>query len=260
MSLDAMKQALEALERVPEIGQQAWQLRLDAIASLRLAIEQAERQEPVAWCQLTPSGQIAFFDGKPMVMVSTVGNEHHMTPLYAAPPQRQPSGSFVAWNNTLCNPLAPAEKQNLSAWEDGYASGIKDQLQPLTEQEIDELARTMVKGERSVNWLARAIIERIETAAELRRLHQHELANDVWNEKTEWVQQTAQPHELGMHRADVLRQRIDHLHRVNAQLLEALDYFMQCVEQSAHLDARIGFMGGAFDKARAAIAVAKEKE
>ncbi len=43
MSIDAMKQALEALERVPEIGQQAWQLRLDAIASLRLAIEQAER-------------------------------------------------------------------------------------------------------------------------------------------------------------------------------------------------------------------------
>jgi hypothetical protein len=39
--------------------------------------------------------------------------------------QRQPSGSYVAWNNTLCNPLAPAEKQNLSAWEDGYASGVK---------------------------------------------------------------------------------------------------------------------------------------
>ncbi len=47
MSIDVMKQALEAPERVPEIGQQAWQLRLDAIASLRLAIEQAERQEPV---------------------------------------------------------------------------------------------------------------------------------------------------------------------------------------------------------------------
>ena len=53
--------------------------------------------------------------------------------------------------------------------------------------------------------------------------------------------------------ADELRR----LHAVNAQLLEALDYFMQCVEQSAHLDARIGFMGGAFDKARAAIAAAK---
>jgi len=59
-------------------------------------------------------------------------------------------------------------------------------------------------------------------AAELRRLHQHELANQVWHEKTEWVQQTAQPSELGMHRADVLRQRIDRLHAVNEELLGAL--------------------------------------
>lgn len=29
--------------------------------------------------------------------------------------------------------------------------------QPLTDEQIDELARTMVKGDRSVNWLARAI-------------------------------------------------------------------------------------------------------
>ena len=59
-------------------------------------------------------------------------------------------------------------------------------------------------------------------AEELRRLHQHELANQVWHEKTEWVQQTAQPSELGMHRADVLRQRIDRLHAVNEELLGAL--------------------------------------
>lgn len=33
-------------------------------------------------------------------------------------------------------------------------------------------------------------------------------AYDEWTEKTEWVQQTVQSHELGMHRADVLRERI----------------------------------------------------
>lgn len=33
-------------------------------------------------------------------------------------------------------------------------------------------------------------------------------ACDEWAEKTEWVLRTAQPHELGMHRADVLRERI----------------------------------------------------
>lgn len=61
------------------------------------------------------------------------------------------------------------------------------------------------------------------------------------------------PGTLGADAAAELRR----LHSVSAQLLKALDYFMQCVEQSAHLDARIGFMEGAFDKARAAIAAAK---
>jgi len=44
---------------------------------------------------------------------------------FTADKAEKPSDSFVAWNNTQCNPLAPAEKQNLSAWEDGYASGFK---------------------------------------------------------------------------------------------------------------------------------------
>lgn len=42
--------------------------------------------EAVAWCALTPSGKIAHFDGKPMVMVGPVGNEHHKSPLYTSPP------------------------------------------------------------------------------------------------------------------------------------------------------------------------------
>ena len=36
----------------------------------------------------------------------------------------KPSGSFVLWDNTICNPLAPAREQARSAWEDGYASGV----------------------------------------------------------------------------------------------------------------------------------------
>jgi hypothetical protein len=32
-----------------------------------------------------------------------------------------------------------------------------------------------------------------------------------WSDKTDWVQETAQPLELGMHRADVLKQRIERL-------------------------------------------------
>jgi hypothetical protein len=148
---DAMSLAIEQAERVKR-AEEAF-----AAASDEMKGEQAERQEPVAWMtELPPKepNETAFrFTAHKFV----ADEWENSTPLYTAPPQRQPSSSFVAWNNTLCNPLAPAEKQNLSAWEDGYASGIKDQLQPLTEEEIDELARTMVKGERSVNWLARAI-------------------------------------------------------------------------------------------------------
>jgi hypothetical protein len=90
-----------------------------------------------------------------------------------------------------------------------------------------------------------------QAAAELRRLDQHELANNVWHEKTEWVQNTAQPHELGMHRADVMRQRIERLTAINAQLLEALEGMLVVWED----DPSYGF--NTANKARAAIAAAK---
>ena len=50
-----------------------------------------------------------------------------------------------------------------------------------------------------------------KAAAELRRLHQHELALKEWLDKTEWVQETHEAYELGMHRADALKRRIDRL-------------------------------------------------
>lgn len=36
-----------------------------------------------------------------------------------------------------------------------------------------------------------------------------DIALREWRDKTEWVQKTSQPDELGMHRADVLRKRIE---------------------------------------------------
>jgi len=44
--------------------------------------------------------------------------------------------------------------------------------------------------------------------AELERIKQ---SWDEWIKKTEWVQETCQPKELGRHRADVLRMRIEAL-------------------------------------------------
>ncbi len=47
MSIEAMKRALEALERLNNIdGMYSW---VDTEQALRQAIEQAEKQEPVAW-------------------------------------------------------------------------------------------------------------------------------------------------------------------------------------------------------------------
>lgn len=40
--------------------------------------------EAVAWAELTASGRIAYFDGRPMVMFGPVGNEHHPVALYPA--------------------------------------------------------------------------------------------------------------------------------------------------------------------------------
>ncbi len=47
--------------------------------------------------------------------------------------------------------------------------------------------------------------------AERDRLQQFEAAYNEWHDKTEWVQETANAHELGKHRADVLKDRIDQL-------------------------------------------------
>ncbi len=149
MTIEAIKAVVDLIEMGGVVGQE------DIVKCLRSAIEQAERVKRAEEAFAAASDDMKGEQAERQEPVATLFGT---LPVYdTAPPQRQPSGSFVAWNNTLCNPLAPAEKQNLSAWEDGYASGIKDQLQPLTEEVIDELARTMVKGERSVNWLARAI-------------------------------------------------------------------------------------------------------
>lgn len=51
----------------------------------------------------------------------------------------------------------------------------------------------------------------IALEAECERLRQFEIAYNDWQAKTDWVQESAKPHELGRHRADVLRARIEAL-------------------------------------------------
>ena len=84
MSIEAMKQALEALEVATTPLAKDRQEVLRAQAALRQAIEQAEKQEPVAW--MREDGQ----------RVTTASDRHnypdyetrYSIPLYTHPPQR----------------------------------------------------------------------------------------------------------------------------------------------------------------------------
>jgi hypothetical protein len=69
-----------------------------------------------------------------------------------------------------------------------------------------------------------------EAANELRRLQKFEAPLMEWLDKTEWVQATSQAGELGMHRADVLKQRINRLTEVSTNLLEALNALTNMAE------------------------------
>ena len=92
MSIDAMKQALDALEYIyTETTEEEDKLIHAAITALRLAIEQAERQEPVAWLwQHSETGRTRIV--MPDSVITADANWIVVGPLYlgAAPPQRQP--------------------------------------------------------------------------------------------------------------------------------------------------------------------------
>ncbi|KZC17058.1 hypothetical protein RHOFW510R12_01310 [Rhodanobacter sp. FW510-R12] len=84
---------------------------LDAYAE---RIKAAESTVPLAWCSLTPNGQIAYFDGRPMIMTGRVGNEHHPVPLFAHPPA-QAAQVEPDWR------IAMFDRWRAAAQEKGYA-------------------------------------------------------------------------------------------------------------------------------------------
>ena len=96
MSIDAMKQALEALEELHRTGDtQVFDLCFapKVIPALRLAIEQAEKQEPVAWVGLEkddmPDGEDPMYDHD-FFIKGMVWADITLRKKNAAPPQRQP--------------------------------------------------------------------------------------------------------------------------------------------------------------------------
>ena len=95
MSIEAMKQALEALESWQktclDCGRASEELgrATKSITALRQAIEQAEKQEPVAWVHLDNWKSGNFW---PDDCFSDTSDPPEMTPLYTVPPQREWQG------------------------------------------------------------------------------------------------------------------------------------------------------------------------
>ncbi len=101
MSIEAMKQALEALERSvstcfdryahEQVMSRPEHFINQTITTLRAAIEQAEKQEPVAWANINKHGDITHTNNKRMPWSKT--------PLYTTPPAAQPEQEQVAWKH-----------------------------------------------------------------------------------------------------------------------------------------------------------------
>ena len=77
------------------------------------------------------------------------GKENNMTEA------TKPSGSFVLWENTLCNPLSDPRSMAHSAWHDGYASGVKAER-----EECAKVCDDWPNGRDDVDSIAAAIRSR----------------------------------------------------------------------------------------------------
>ena len=136
---EALKLALEALERLDLWLKARYSgiglvgVELEAITAIKEALAQPEQETVQRLSALVRAQQITIdkleaqseqpSQQEPVAWITKTGNvwktkaDETDTPLYTTPPQRK----------------------------------------PLTDEEIDELSRSMVKGDKSVNWLCRAI-------------------------------------------------------------------------------------------------------
>ena len=126
MSIEAMKQALEALERAvstcfdrrahEDVMSRPEHFINQTIIALRLAIEQAEKQKPVAWANINKHGDITHTNNKRMPWSKT--------PLYTTPPAAQRQ-----WVGLTDDEI----KEIIGPWGDtpirGYTRKLFDQIE-----------------------------------------------------------------------------------------------------------------------------------
>ncbi len=148
MSIEAAKQALEALEKhKPKIseGSLAWITHDQAITALRIAIAEAEKQEPVAWRHKK------FYEGASGWFYADWHSEGLNPPsaqlLYTTPPAAQPC-------------------PYIRSTAEGTHHCALSQRQPLTDEQIRDLWSwsATTEAERTANTQQHAFARAIEAA------------------------------------------------------------------------------------------------
>ena len=260
MSIDAMKQALEALEHLHRTGDtQVFDLCYapEVIPALRLAIEQAERQEPVAWKnaamrlgeELSSVGPDGYYDmtaeqwldwamdqrptGKQSLQVEK------QKPVAAQHRFRHPQKTMPDWS-----PWQPADVSDRPSWEidsQGYEVEYRllypapPQRQPMVvSQECAK--RGCVAHDDRVDGPGVVIeqAEKQEPVAFPEGYEPHELPADYTGRL--WIEgQVRRLHEECNEQARLLgmsAERELRLRAINAQLLEALEATTAMLDRS----------------------------
>ena len=99
---DLVLNVTEAMRTGGWVPTPLYQSFFESLQNAKAALETQPAAQPsaqcdaVAWCALTPSGKIAYFEGKPMVMPGPVGNEHHPHALVLASAPATPAATAQA--------------------------------------------------------------------------------------------------------------------------------------------------------------------
>jgi len=140
MSIEAMKQALEALDDAANVLSS--RMFPDAAAALRAAIEQAEKQEPVAFVQaatdqIAPQREWAWMPapiktqwGHDMVVADLAINKDHTVSIYCERDQiKSVEAMFATQPQQIENKLGDEDELIYNAWRDSEAYQV-----PMTEE------------------------------------------------------------------------------------------------------------------------------
>jgi hypothetical protein len=114
----------------------------------------------------------------------------------------------------------------------------KDEALRLAWDALQQIAHVSAMDYEYQQWAVEAITAIKEALAESEPNYKKAL--EAWLDKTEWVQETVKPHELGMHRADVLKQRIEEASPqrtwVGLTEEEILSISADCAASHQHMD------------------------